>query len=127
SCVVCLCCVVVCVVVVVCCVCVCVCVCVCIFECVCVFECLCVCVCVCVCVCLTMQRRPRGAAGQHRAGAAASALLAAELLLDLLQAGALLEAAHAVDHARGHVGAGARGPAVRVNGEDVRGAPERAY
>lgn len=74
-----------------------------------------------------MQRGAGRAARQARDGAAASSLLGRQLLLDLLQPRALLEAAHAVDHAGGHVRAHAGLPAVRVDGEDVGRAAQRAH
>lgn len=102
---------------------------------------------------LTVQRRPRRAAGQPRDGAGAPSQPSSstqdaagsshasatrsssssphggrsvQLLLDLLQPGALLEAGHPVDHPGGHVRAGAGRAAVRVDGEDVGGAAEGA-
>lgn len=73
-----------------------------------------------------MERWARGAAGQAGHGAAAPALLRAQLLLDLLQPRALLEAAHAIDHAWGHVGPDAGLAPVGVDGEHVGRASERA-
>ena len=61
---------------------------------------------------------PSGSSGGRRS--------AVQLLLDLLQAGALLEAGHAVDNAQGHVCAGAGGAAVRVEGEDMGGPAQGA-
>lgn len=100
---------------------------------------------------LTMQRRPRWAAGQSRywAGASSNSASSAQdaaasshastacssssygsrsiqLLLDFLQAGALLKARHPVDHPGGHVRAGARSAAIRVDRKDVGGAAEGA-
>lgn len=99
---------------------------------------------------LTVQRRPRRAAGQPRYGArapsdassstqdaAASSHASAtcssshgsrsiQLLLDLLQAGALLKPRHPVDHPGGHVGAGAGSAAIRVDRKHVGGATEGA-
>lgn len=100
---------------------------------------------------LTMQWWPRGTAWQSRNGAWAAANASSssskdaaassdpysasassycccpvQLLFDLLQAGALLEARHPIDHSRGHVSAGARGASVGVDGKDVAGATEGA-
>lgn len=101
---------------------------------------------------LTMQWRPRGTAWQTRNGAWAAADASSssssqdaaaasdpssacasphrcrpvQLLLDLLQAGALLEARHPIDHSWGHVRAGAGGSSVGVDGKDVAGAAEGA-
>lgn len=100
---------------------------------------------------LTMQRRPRWAAGQTRywAGASSDSASSAQdaaasshasatcssssygsrsiqLLLDFLQAGALLKPRHPVDHPGGHVCAGARSAAIRVDRKDVGGAAEGA-
>lgn len=49
-----------------------------------------------------------------------------QLLLDLLQASALLEARHPIDHSWGHVSAGAGGPSIGVDGKDVAGTAEGA-
>lgn len=98
-----------------------------------------------------MQRRPRWAAGQTRYWTGASSDSASstedaaasshassacssssdggrsvQLLLDLLQAGALLEAGHPVDHPGGHVCAGAGSAAVGVDGKDMGGAAQGA-
>lgn len=102
------------------------------------------------CRLLTVQWRPRGAAGQAGYGAtaapdassstqdAATSSYASstcsssqrshpvQLLFDLLQAGTLLEARHPVDHPRGHVRAGAGCTAVGVDGKYMGGATEGA-
>lgn len=98
---------------------------------------------------LTMQWRPWGAAGHARYGTAAAAHAASstqnaaasshassssstnsscpvQLLLDLLQAGAFLEARHPVHHPRGHVGAGTGCATIRVDWKHVAGASKGA-
>lgn len=74
----------------------------------------------------TMERGARGAAGQAGHGAAASSLLRGQLLLDLLQPRALLEAAHAIDHPWGHVGPDTGLAPVGIDGEHVGSASESA-
>lgn len=73
-----------------------------------------------------MERWARGAAGQAGHGATASSLLRAQLLLDLLQPRALLEAAHAIDHAWGHVSPDTGLAPVGIDGENVGSASQRA-
>lgn len=74
----------------------------------------------------TMERWARWAAWQAWNRATASSLLRRQLLLDLFQARALLEAAHAVDHAGWHVRPDTGLPAVGVDGKHMGSATKRA-
>lgn len=65
----------------------------------------------------TVERWARGAAWQAGHGATASSLLRRQLLLDLLQPRALLEAAHAIDHPWGHVSPDTRLASVGLMGK----------
>lgn len=74
----------------------------------------------------TVERWARGAAWQAGHGATASSLLRRQLLLDLLQPRALLEAAHAIDHPWGHVSPDTRLASVGIDGKNMGSASEGA-
>lgn len=74
----------------------------------------------------TMEGWARRAAWKAWNRAAAPSLLGCQLLLDLLQACTLLEAAHAVHHPRWHVGADTGLASIGIDGEHVGSATECA-
>lgn len=74
----------------------------------------------------TMEWWARRTAWQAWNRATASSLFRCQLLLDLFQPRTLLESAHAVHHAGWHVCSDTGLAAVRIDGEDVGSAPQRA-